>query len=199
MIAKNLYTNDSFISHMTQIKIDYQFEVLLSLLKKEMHGRALAKELKTSLTRIQSILNELSNYNVLDYKTEGKNHVYFVKKNLIAKSFIVNAENYKFVKLLCKYPFLEPLCNEVTQKYPNHMIMLFGSYAKFTPKEESDIDIYVDTTDKKVKEIIANIYKKFSVKIGEFNKEDLLIQEIIKNHIIVHGGEAFYEKLRFFK
>ena len=184
---------------MTQIKIDYTYEVLLSLLKKEMHGRGLAQELKTSLTRIQRILNELSAHNVLDYKIEGKNHIYFIKKNIIAKAFILNSENYKLAKLLCKYIFLEPLFNEVAQKYPSQMVILFGSYAKFIPKEESDIDLYLDSADKKVKETINSINERISVKIGEFKKEDLLIQEIIKNHVIIQGGESFYEKLGFFK
>jgi len=184
---------------MTYKKIDYRYEALLLLLKKEMHGRELAKELKTSLTRIQCILNELREYNAIDYKKEGKNHIYFIKKNLIAKSFILNAENYKLIKLFSKYPYLEPIFNEITQKYPNIIIILFGSYAKFIPKEESDIDIYIETSDKKIKETIQHINNKLSVKQGEFNADDLLIQEIIKNHIIIQGGETFYEKLRFFK
>ena len=146
----------------------------------EMHGRGLAKALETSLTRIQSILNELSRRNILDYKVEGKNHVYFIKKNLIAKAFILNAENYKLAKILCKYPFLDPLFKESAQKYPRQMIILFGSYAKFIPKEESDIDLYIDSTDKRVKEAINQINERISVKIGKFSKEDLLIQEIIK-------------------
>ena len=41
---------------MTQIKVNYIYEVLLSLLKKEIHQRELTKELKTSLTKIQSVL-----------------------------------------------------------------------------------------------------------------------------------------------
>ena len=183
---------------MTQIKINYEFEVLLSLLKKEMHGRELAKALETSLTRIQAILNGLSRHNILDYKVEGKNHIYFIKKNLIAKAFILNAENYKLAKLLCKYSFLEPLFKEIAQKYSGKMIILFGSYAKFIPKEESDIDLYLDSSDKKVKEAVSHISERISVKIGEFSKEDLLIQEIIKNHVIIRGGEIFYEKLGFF-
>ena len=101
---------------MTQIKIDYKFEVLLLLLKENMHGRELAKELKTSLTRIQSILNELRQHNVLDYKSEGKNHVYFIKKNIIAKTYVLNAENYKLAKMLRKYPIFEPLFKEIIEK-----------------------------------------------------------------------------------
>ena len=184
---------------MTQIKINYKHETILSLLKREMYGRELAKELKTSLTRVQTILNDLREYNVLDYKNEGKNHVYFIKKNIVAKTFILNAENYKLAKLLRKYTFLEPLFKDITERYPDKMIVLFGSYAKFIPKDDSDIDIYVETKDKKIKESIQILNDTLSVKIGDFNADDLLIKEIINNHVIIQGGEAFYERLRFFK
>ena len=184
---------------MTQIKINYLYEIILSLLKKDTHWRELTNELNTSLTRVQSILSELRDHNVIDYKTEGRNNIYFIKKNLISKSYILNAENYKLTKLLRRYTFLEPLFNEITKKYPNLLIILFGSYAKFIAKEDSDIDVYIYTSDKNVKKEIKNIYDKLSIKIGSFKKEDLLIQEIIKNHIIIQGGEIYYEKLKFFR
>jgi len=199
MKAKDLNSNDLFKSHMTQIKINYTYEVLLLLLKKEMHQRKLSKELKTSLTRVQSILKELRDINAVDYKEIGKNHIYFIKKNLVSKSLILNAENYKLVKLLRKYTFLEPIFKDITEKYPNEMILLFGSYAKGTEKKDSDIDIYVDTTDQKIKRDIEILFHSLSVKIGNFNPTDLLIKEIIKNHIIIKGGEEYYEKTKFFE
>jgi predicted nucleotidyltransferase len=183
---------------MKQIKVNYGYEILLLLLRKEMHGRELAKELNTSLTRIQSILNQFKDINVLDFKIEGKNHIYFIKKNLISKSFILNAENYKLAKFL-RSTFLEPIFKEITEKYPNELILLFGSYAKGINKQNSDIDIYVCTTNKNIKKYIETLSPKISVQIREFNKEDLLIKEIIENHIIIQGGEIFYEKLKFFK
>ncbi len=197
--SKDLNTNDFIKSHMTQIKVNYLYETILLLLKKEMHQRELEKELKTSLTRVQTILRELRDINVLDYKEEGKNHVYFFKKNLVTRAIILNAENYKLIKLLRTYTFLEPLFKDITEKYPNEMILLFGSYAKFIPKQTSDIDLYIETNNKKIKEDIQLLNSSISVKIGTFNKEDLLIKEIIKDHIIIQGGEKFYEHLGFFK
>ena len=184
---------------MNQIKINHQYEILLLLLKKEMHGRELAKELKTSLTRVQSILNHLRNANVLDYKAEGKNHIYFIKKNLISKSYIINAENYKLAKILAKHPALEPIFQDIIEKSKCNLIILFGSYAKGVSKEASDIDIYIETTDQKTKEEIQKIYHSLSIKIGMFNPEYLLIKEIIKNHAIIKGAEEYYEKIKFFK
>src|SRR3989338_4617063 len=125
--AKHLYTTELFLVHMIQIKVNYELEVVLLLLKKEMHGRELANVLKTSLTRIQSILRDLRDHNIIDYKIEGKNHVHFIKKGLTAKAFILSAENYKLAKLLWQHPFLEPLFKEAMQKCSGKMILLFGS------------------------------------------------------------------------
>jgi|SRR3989338_8909232 len=183
---------------MTQLKINYAYEVLLSLLKQDRYGRELAKELKTSLTRVQNILTELRNINVLDYKIEGKNHVYFIKKNLLSKSFILNAENYQLAKILNKHPELEPIFQDLIKKSKCSLIILFGSYAKNTEKKDSDIDLYIETTDSKIKEEVQNIYGLINVKIGNFNSEDLLIKEIIKNHALIKGGENYYEKIKFF-
>lgn len=180
---------------MTQIKVNYEYEVLLSLLKKEMHGRELAKELKTSLTRIQSILNGLRQQNALDYKAEGRNHTYFIKRNIVAKTYVLNAENYKLAKLLRKYTFLEPLFEDITKKCSSGLIILFGSYAKNIPKPESDIDIYIETEEQSIKRQIEEINSKLSVKIGRFSKDSLLIKEIIKNHVMLKGAERFYEQI----
>lgn len=183
---------------MKQIKVTYIYEVILLLLKKEMHGREIAKELKTSLTRVQAILTELREMNVLDYKTEGKNHVYFIKKNLMSRSFVLNAENYKLTKILRKNHELEPTFQNIIKKSKCNLIILFGSYAKGTGKKDSDIDIYLGTTNQKIKEEVQKIYYLLSIKIGKFNPDDLLIKEIIKNHVIIKGGEEFYEKTKFF-
>jgi len=184
---------------MNLFKINYGSETLLLLLKKVMHGREIAKELKTSLTRVQAILTELRTINVLDYKIEGKNHIYFIKKNLISKSFIINAENYKLAKILSKHPELEPIFQDIIKKSKCNLILLFGSYAKSTEKKESDIDIYIETTNTKIKEEVQQIYDQISVKIGAFNPNDLLTKEIIKNHIIIKGAEDYYDKINFFE
>jgi predicted nucleotidyltransferase len=183
---------------MNQNKVNYDFEVLLLLLKKEMHGRELAKELKAPVSRIQRILNSLRQANVVDYRAEGKNHVYFIKNNLVAKAHAINAENYKLARLLAKYSTLEPLFKEISAKLPGKMILLFGSYAKFSAKEDSDIDIYIYDLDDKAKKELSRLHEKLSIKAGDFNKEDLLMQEIIKSHVIIQGAEQYYEKLKLF-
>lgn len=195
---KGLYIIDSKKHHMNQIRINYQYEILLSLLKKEMHGRELSKLLKISLKIIQKGLNELRTYNVIDYKVEGKNHVYFIKNNFIAKTYIINAENYKLIKIMHNYKILMPIFQDIIEISKCNLIILFGSYAKEIPRENSDIDIYIETNDIKVKENVQKINDLIGVKIGSFNTDDFLIKEIIKNHVIIKGAEEYYEKIKFF-
>ena len=184
---------------MTEIKVNYLHELILILIKKEMHGRQIAKELRTSLARVQAILTELRKANALDYKIRGKNHVYFFKKNMVSRSFVLNAENYKLAKILSRHNWLEPIFQDLIKKRGIRMIILFGSYAKGTEKKGSDIDLYVQTTNQKTKREIQNVSDLISVKTGRFNTDDLLIKEIIKNHTIIKGAEEYYEKIKFFE
>src|SRR3989338_1455082 len=79
------------------------------------------------------------------------------------------------------------------------LAVLFGSYAKGIAKLESDIDIYIDTANKTIKGELSLINSKLSIKIGDYNKSNLLIREIEKNHVILKGVEEYYEKNKFFE
>ncbi|MCX6741905.1 MAG: nucleotidyltransferase domain-containing protein [Candidatus Pacearchaeota archaeon] len=176
-----------------------EFEILLVLLREDNHLRNIARILKASHSTIMRKINVLVRENILDYKVEGKNKIFSIKSNLQAKNYIFNAERYKFIKLLKKYSKLNVILEDVLKISEERMIILFGSYAKFIAKEESDIDIYVETNDLKLKKSLEMINSRLSIKIGIFDGEDLLIKEIIKNHVILKGVEEFYEKIKFFR
>jgi len=72
------------------------------------------------------------------------------------------------------------------------LIIIFGSYAKGTENNRSDIDIYLETPRQTIKRKAQTLNRKFSIKIGQFS-DNLLTREIEKNHIIVKGVERFYE------
>jgi predicted nucleotidyltransferase len=137
--------------------------------------------------------------NVLDYKMEGRNKVFFIRKTLQAKNYVFNAERYKQIKLLKKYPELNVIVEDILKKSVENLIIIFGSYAKFSARKDSDIDIFVETNKKNVKEKIGSLHSKINVKIGKFDLNSPLIKEIIKSHVILKGVEEFYEKIGFFK
>lgn len=177
---------------------DYNYQIIESLLKSENHIRGLARILGTNQTTIARKVQELSHENIVDFKQEGKNKVFFVKKSLEARHFVYQVENYKLLKILKKYPQLRRVIEMIQNNHKLNLAILFGSYAKGTANKESDIDIYIDTENLKIKEEIELIDSKISVKIGKFNNDSLLIKEIIKNHIIIKGFEEYYDKNRFF-
>ncbi|MBN1376956.1 nucleotidyltransferase domain-containing protein [Candidatus Woesearchaeota archaeon] len=174
------------------------FEIILVLIREKKHIRGIAKNIGTSHNTVLRQLNQLEKEGIVDYKKEGRNKIFFLKKNLKSRKLVYMAEQYKQLKLYNKYPKLEVIFNEIINKAKG-IIILFGSYAKFRAKEQSDIDIYIETKDKKIKEGIESINSKISVKIGEFDTESLLIKEIINNHVIIEGVNKFYEKVRFFE
>ena len=185
--------------HMVQNRDSINSEIILLLLKNEAHLRGISNCLGESHSTISRRLNKLVDENILDYKKEGKNKVFFIKKNLQANNYVFNAERYKLIKLLKKYPELNIILEDVLKNTEENLIVLFGSYAKFSAKKDSDIDMYIETTNRKTKGNIENIHSKLKVKIGIFDLNSELIKEIIKNHVILRGVETFYGKSRFFE
>ena len=175
----------------------YKYEIILNLLNGSNHLRQIAKELNINHMTIKRALEALVKENVLDVKVQGKNNIYSIKKTLEAKNNVFISEIYKFNKFLNEHPKLKKDIIEL-KKLPVKLILIFGSYAKCNEKEDSDIDIYIETLDNNIKERASNINKKFSIKIGRYDKNNLLIKEIEKNHIILNGLEIFYEKNKFF-
>lgn len=177
---------------------DYRLEIVLNLLNRESHIREMAKSLDTNHTNIIRKIGKLFKENVVDYREEGKNKTYFIKKTAEAKAYAVIAENYKLTKILGKYPYLRSVIDRIQEEPKVKLALLFGSHAKGTAKEDSDIDIYIETADKELKKEFEKIDSRISIKIGKYDRHSLLIKEIEKNHVIIKGAEIYYEKRRIF-
>lgn len=183
---------------MVQNKNNLDLEIILVLLRNKTHLREIARTLNESHSTILRKIDELLKENVLDYKKEGKNKVFFIKNNLKAKNYVYSAEIHKLNGLLKKHSELSILLEDIKKNFSKGMIILFGSYAKGIPKKDSDIDIYLETNDNNIKTRVKETNSKLNVKIGKFDTKSLLIKEIIKNHIIIRGLEDFYAKNSFF-
>ncbi|MBU0959512.1 MAG: nucleotidyltransferase domain-containing protein, partial [Nanoarchaeota archaeon] len=97
-----------------------------------------------------------------------------------------------------KHSFLRKIVEKIQKDKKIKLAILFGSYVKGLEKKDSDIDIYIETNNKKVKQDLELIDSKINVKIGKYDKENLLIKEIEKDHVIIKGVEEFYERNNFF-
>ena len=171
------------------------YEIILELLKNKTHIRELSRKINISHDTVFRKLNQLEKDGFIDYKKIGRNKVFFLKNNLKTKNLVFMAERYKQLKLYSKYPNLEVIFDDILKEIKK-MAILFGSYAKFKAKKTSDIDIYIETKNKKIQKKIEDINSKLSVHIGKFDKNSPLIKEIIKDHVIIKNIERFYKKVK---
>lgn len=171
-------------------------EIVLLLSGNNLHTRALAKELNTNHVTVINKLESLMEENVVDFKQEGKNKVYFLKKSVEARNYVIMAELYKLNKVIKIYPTLRKIIEAIKRHSKIKLAILFGSYAKGIAKRDSDIDIFIETRDRNLKKELQLLNSKLSVKIGNYNRTNLLIREIEKNHVIIKGVEMYYEKAK---
>ncbi|MBN1896158.1 MAG: nucleotidyltransferase domain-containing protein [Candidatus Aenigmarchaeota archaeon] len=169
------------------------------LTKTEMHVRRLSKVTNINHMTVSRKLKELSYENVVDFREEGKNKVYFLKETNETRSYVLMLENYKLMRTLKKYPNLRKIVETIQKDKRAGMSIIFGSYAKGTVKKDSDIDIYMESADRKLKSDLEMTDSRVSIKMGRYDPGNPLMQEIEKNHVIIKGTEEFYEKNRIFK
>ncbi|WP_421908894.1 nucleotidyltransferase domain-containing protein [Methanolacinia petrolearia] len=172
------------------------YEIVIHLLESDSHPRRIAKDLEVPHTTVIRRLKGLYDMNMVDFREEGRNKVFFLEETLEARSVIISAEIYKFTKTLDLYPRLRPLFNSIIRDDRIHMAILFGSYARGAPTYKSDIDIFVETKDRDIKTGVEKLQSRVSVKIGDFDRSSDLLREIESNHVIIKGFEDYVGKTR---
>lgn len=184
---------------MFHVEQNISLRIITLLLRNDSHPRKLAKELGISHTTVLRKLQVFLDGNVVDFRTEGKNRVYFLKKTLEARVYIFMVEYYTLGNLIREAPHLRSLIRAIQERQDIPLAILFGSYAKGTANRKSDIDVYIDTDNKEVKRELERNHSLLSIKYGPWDSDNLLIQEIVKNHVILKGAERYYEQTQFFK
>lgn len=165
---------------------------------REYYIREVEKLIKISPRTAQLILGDLENKGILESKTKGKIRAYVLKRNGLSRRYIVFAEQYKAIAFLEK----NPMINEILEKaspFIRGIGVIFGSYAKGTADKDSDLDIFVaGEYDKEgVKKVSGTYSIDMSVKcypLKTFEKNianDVLIKEVLKNHIAFLNAEQF--------
>lgn len=182
--------------HMEQ---NLSYDIIAALLSQGGHARALAKRLGTNHMTVARKLKELVNENVLDFRVAGKNKVYFLKKTLEARNYALMSELHGLNQTLKRYPRLRNVVEHLQKDPRVNLAVLFGSYAKGTAEEGSDVDVFVETEDRSLKRELELLDSKLSVKIGPYDASNPLMKEIEKSHVILKGVELYYERLGLFR
>lgn len=168
------------------------------------HIREIAKLIDKSHVTLLPHLKSLEEDKILISKTIGKNKAYSLNiDNILAKSYLEISETNESITFLEDIFLIKKITSEIFKLNLRGTVILFGSYAKRTFQENSDIDIFYlgdikqdQITD--IKKIGKTYGKTINIKkstLDEFEtgireKEPLII-EIIKNHITLLNPEQF--------
>ena len=172
------------------------------------HVREIAKLTKKSHVTLLPHLQALEKDNILAAKTVGKNKIYSLNlQNIVAKQHLLLAEVVESIGYLEEVFVIKKLTTEIFKLNLSGAVILFGSYAKRTFKEDSDIDfLYVgkisDSDIQKIKEIGKTYGKTINIKKSTveslesgLRKKEALLAEILKNHLLLQNGELFINAL----
>jgi len=171
-------------------------EAFSSDYSRKVYGRDIAKKLKLNQKTVSNILAKLEKEDILKFSQEGRNKYYFLNKfNPDIKEIIKVIEISRKIKFLKKNAKLRGLFDNL-EKNSEGVFAVFGSYAKGENTKNSDIDIFsLGKTPE-----IEKLEKSYNVKINiirsskaKFDKNENIIKEIIKNHIILKGIEEFVD------
>lgn len=169
--------------NLTNIEINLIY--YLSLQKESKYSKQISKETGISTGAASQSLRKLSEEDMIKSKAAGKEKYYFIDaNNPIIKHFKLSLNIFSIQELINKL-------KSFSQK-----IILFGSYATGLNTEDSDIDLFILSSDKvKVKKILNDYKAKINNRISAIlvtaaeyivlkNKDKPLYDEINKGIIL---------------
>ncbi len=183
----------------TTLKI---LELYLNDYKKSLHLREISREIKIDVKAVQLQLQKLEKINVLSSIIRGRNKDYYLNlNNVTTKYYVTMAEVFATIIYLKKNFLIKKLVGEIENKIHDPMI-LFGSFAKGTHTKESDMDVFmISETKNKTDSIMEStdlVGREISLKSASrkqflegLRNNDPLIKEVVSNHIILKGADAF--------
>ena len=179
------------------------FEVLNQFLgdyNREIYGRELIDKVTLSQKSIALALDSLEKDGILTSRKSGNMKFFRLNsKYSRIKDVIVMAEISRKTYFFEKQQVIANLF-----KNDERIVGLFGSYAKGTQKKDSDIDLFIigekssEDYNKKAKTYDLDISIKY-FNIKEFKtllkEKNLLVKEIVENHIVLFNVERLIELL----
>jgi DNA-binding transcriptional ArsR family regulator len=183
----NMLYNNNIIQILREFSGDYN---------KRIYGRQISRKLKMNQKTVSNILAKLEKEDIIKFSQEGKNKYYFLNKfNLHLKEVLKLIEIQNKIEFVEKNSKLKDLFDKLEQRTKG-MLIIFGSYANYSNSKNSDLDIFIigKISDK------SDLEELYGIKIniivseeGKFNKQENIIQEVIKNHVVLKGVEQFID------
>jgi predicted nucleotidyltransferase len=163
--------------------------------KARFYLREISKLSKLPLKTCQNTLTNLEKAKILKSKVEGKNKYFSLNlENIKTKSYLLRAEIYQTDLFIEKYSQFKIFLKSLKT---TNLIIVFGSFAKFTADKNSDLDLL--TISEKGLKLPFHLlpFKLHQINMLEktflkaLKEQENLIKEIEENHIILNN-HSFY-------
>ena len=161
----------------------------------------LSIELKIPYASFYRTVNSINDLLIIE--KVGKSKIIALnKQNRILKSHLAVSSDEERKDYLKEYPIVRKIYQELNT---DDIIILFGSYAKKTQTEKSDIDLIIINKDGKKSISFSKYELLFKIKINpifitkkEFKlmlkgKEENVGKQALYNHIVLNNPEGFWE------
>ena len=167
---------------------------------KEYYVREIARLLKISPRTAQLTLENLEKKTILRSTARGKIKLYKLQKTQAAREYLTITEIHKKVEFFDRHLVIKEIAEKISPHIKG-MALIFGSYAKGKEKKDSDLDIFI--VGKCESDRIREISKTYNHQIQIHNypleifkknvQDDILIKEVLENHIAFLNAEQFIE------
>ncbi len=160
--------------------------------KAQFYLREISKLAELPLKTTQNTVLSLEKDSILKSAVHGKNKYFKLNlDNIQTKMRLLQTEIQKTISFLEKYPQLKTFLKSITE---NNMIIIFGSFAKFTAEKNSDLDL-LTVSGEIPTHLIPN--KVHQIKLSEnaflkaVKQQETLIKEIEKNHVVLNNHSLY--------
>ncbi len=164
----------------------------------ELTGSVISKKKNLPQKTVANHLLKLENEGILKSKILGRNKIYFLNFEdfEIVKNFILAVEHLRTIRFFKK----EVLLKEIVERINKHIYgsaVIFGSYVTGNYDKSSDIDILIfgSADEKKIFGISKLFDVEINLKIYSKLEKDILIVEVLKNHIFIKNAEIFISEI----
>jgi len=161
----------------------------------------LSKKLKIPYASFYRTINSIKDLLIIEEIGRSK-VITLNKQNEVVKSHLVVSSDEERKDYLSKYPTIRKIYHELNTR---DIVLLFGSYAKKTQTEKSDIDLLIINNDGKKSSSFSKYELLFKIKINaifvtkkEFklmlkDKEENVGKQALYSHIILNNPAGFWE------
>jgi predicted nucleotidyltransferase len=173
----------------------------------------LIKKVRASPNLVLKYVNNLLSYSVIKEEKRGgkkKVHIRIIEPNFdneLSQLIYSIVEIEKKIDFFKKYKKLKSYLTQLKEIFKSRegFVLVYGSYARFSAEEDSDLDLLIvgklnKEETKRVEEIFITLESELSLKIETLqkflkNKEKPLYKNILKEHIITDGTINFIKIL----